>query len=245
MAEEIETILDHMTIEDVSTRGARTFYTGSIECVPCVVVLSGIGKVASAVTAAILIEVFQITELIVTGVAGGVHDTVHIGDVVIATGAIQHDMDCSPLFPQYEIPLVHTTTFTTDKVRTDLVAEVVKTFITEHWKEVIDTNAAAALGIIRPTVHKGLLLSGDQFIGSPEQLAALQKAFPEALMVEMEGAAVAQVCLPYQLPLYMFRSISDKANAQAHVDFTAYIETISRPYTWYLIQHILQAISKV
>lgn len=242
MVEEIEMILHHMEVEEKVISGNRIYHIGKIEGRDVVVALSGIGKVASSVTAAVMMETFQVTTLIVTGVAGGVHDSVNIGDVVVATHAVQHDMDCSPIFPKYEIPLTGITRFDLTSPLLTTIEKEIASYLQNDFQHSIDVVKAKALGISQPKFHQGLLLSGDQFIGTGDKLNELQSEFPEALFVEMEGAAVAQICHDYKVSLIMFRSISDKANDSAHIDFNAYINDISRHYTWQLVQRIVRLI---
>jgi adenosylhomocysteine nucleosidase len=243
MVEEIEMILHHMELVEKVISGNRVYHLGKIEGREVIVALSGIGKVASSVTAAVMMETYKVSTLIVTGVAGGVHDTVHIGDVVVATKAVQHDMNCSPIFPKYEIPLTGISHFDLSSPILSSIVKEVNEYLHNDFKQSIDQVKAKELGITQPKAHQGLLLSGDQFIGTADVLNHLKSEFPEALFVEMEGAAVAQICRDYHVPLIMFRSISDKANDSAHIDFNAYIHHISRHYTWQLVQRIILLLS--
>src|SRR6478735_5310415 len=106
MPEEIELIIKAMKVESVYESGKRKFYKGDFHGKACVVALSRIGKVASSVTAAVMIEKFNIDQLIVTGVAGGIAPHLKVGDIVVATEALQHDLDARPLWPQFEAPLL-------------------------------------------------------------------------------------------------------------------------------------------
>jgi adenosylhomocysteine nucleosidase len=220
----------------------RKFYKGTIQGTPCVVVLSRIGKVASSVTSAILIERFKPTTLIVTGVAGGLTEAVKIGDVVVATSAVQHDMNCEPLFPKGEIPLLGIKTFKLNEHLSSKVYTLTEEFLTKEYPGTDLEKHANALGITQPKAHRGLLLSGDQFIGTIEHSNQLKKENPDALFVEMEGAAVAQVCYEYGVDLICIRSISDNACSVAHIDFDLYIKEVARHYTWLLIEKILKNI---
>jgi len=240
MQQEIELILHHMHVENIVETGSRKFYVGAIQGKKCVVSLSRIGKVASSVTAAVMIERFGVDRIIVTGVAGGLTDEVKIGDIVVATTSVQHDMDCRPIFSQFEIPLLDVVTFTCDA---DMVEDAFKscsTFIKEELHDFVSKDELHALHIQEPTVHKGLLVSGDQFIGTMPQYEKIRSELPEAIFVEMEGAAVAQVCYEYKVPLVVVRSISDKANAIAHIDFNRYIENVAKYYTWGLIEGMMR-----
>jgi adenosylhomocysteine nucleosidase len=240
MQEEIELILQHMQVDTIMVAGGRHFYQGTIHGNKCVVSLSGIGKVASTITAMVMIERFHIDRLIVTGVAGGLTDEVCIGDVVVATSCIQHDMDCSPLFPKFEIPLLGKTKFECDPDMIDHAFHSCLQFIKNELHTFVNQEELHALHIHQPSVHKGVLVSGDQFIGTLEQCEKIHQELPDAIFVEMEGAAVAQVCFDYKVPLVVVRSISDKANAVAHVDFNQYIHNVARHYTWGLIEGMMK-----
>ena len=240
MQQEIELILHHMHVENIIETGSRKFYVGRIQGKNCVVSLSRIGKVASSVTAAVMIERFGVDRIIVTGVAGGLSDEVKIGDIVVATSSVQHDMDCRPIFPQFEIPLLDITMFTCDDRMVDAAFKSCSTFIQEEFQVLVSKEELQALHIHQPTVHKGLLVSGDQFIGTLPQYEKIRTELPAAIFVEMEGAAVAQVCYEYNVPLVVVRSISDKANAIAHIDFNRYIENVAKYYTWGLIEGMMR-----
>jgi adenosylhomocysteine nucleosidase len=242
MPEEIELILAHMTVQDTYTAGQRTFYLGTIQGNNCVVSLSRIGKVASSVTAAVMIEHFHINRLIVTGVAGGISNEVNIGDIVIATSCIQHDMDCSPIFPALEIPLLDKTSFECAAEMIESAHESCSHFIAKELDQYISEQNLNALGIRSPQVRRGVLVSGDQFIGTTTQLEAIKSKVPAAYFVEMEGAAVAQVCYEYNVPFVVVRSISDKADDIAHIDFNNYIKLLARYYTWGLIEGMMKKI---
>ena len=240
MQPEIELILHHMHVENIVETGSRKFYVGTIQHKKCVVSLSRVGKVASSVTAAVMIERFAVDRMIVTGVAGGLTDGVKIGDIVVATSSIQHDMDCRPLFPQFEIPLLDKVTFTCDEAMVTNAYTSCSTFIQNELHNFVNKEDLESLHIYSPSVHKGLLVSGDQFIGTLPQYEKIRTELPEAIFVEMEGAAVAQVCYEYKIPLVVVRSISDKANAVAHIDFNKYIDQVAKYYTWGLIEGMMK-----
>lgn len=242
MPEEIELILQRMEVDQVYRAGKRTFYLGSIHNTPCVVSLSRIGKVASGVTAAVMIERFHVDRIIVTGVAGGIAPELNIGDIVVASSCIQHDMDCRPLFPQFEAPLLGKSRFECDLKLIESAFEACSHFITHELYQHTSKPHLQALGIDTPTVHQGTLVSGDQFIGTQAQLHKIKDEVPDAYFVEMEGAAVAQVCYEYNVPFVVVRSISDKADAIAHVDFSNYIQHLARHYTWALIEGMMKKI---
>ncbi|MDB5273460.1 MAG: pfs [Chitinophagaceae bacterium] len=239
MPEEIDILLQHMHVEEIYEAGKRKFYLGTIKGQNCVVSLSRIGKVASAVTAAMMIQHFKVDRMIVTGVAGGIAEEVNIGDIVIAQTCIQHDMDCRPLFPQFEAPLLGKARFECDA---QLIADAKRScedFMQHELYDFVSKQHLDELGIHAPQVRVGTLVSGDQFIGTHEQLNKIKREIPDAYFVEMEGAAVAQVCYEYDVPLVVVRSISDKADAVAHVDFSNYIKEVARYYTWGLVEGMM------
>ena len=179
--------------------------------------MSGIGKVAAAATAVLLTQVFNARQLIFTGVAGGLGPGVNVGDIVVARQLLHHDMDASPLFPRFEVPL-------TGRARFDADAELAEAL------------AAAAQRRTGARVHQGLIVSGDCFIGSATQSAALRALLPDALAVEMEGAAVAQVCADFARPFAVVRTISDRADDTAHVDFARFLEEVASATTRAIIE---------
>ncbi len=240
MPEEIDILLKHMHVEEIYEAGKRKFYRGTIQGKNCVVSLSRIGKVASAVTAAMMIQHFKVDRMIVTGVAGGINPEVNIGDIVIAQTCIQHDMDCRPLFPQFEAPLLGKARFECDPHLVESARQSCEAFMKNELYDFVSKAHLEELGIHSPKVRMGTLVSGDQFIGTMEQLNKIKKEIPDAYFVEMEGAAVAQVCYEYDVPLVVVRSISDKADAIAHVDFSNYIKEVARYYTWGLVEGIMR-----
>jgi adenosylhomocysteine nucleosidase len=240
MPEEIELILARMQVKEIQETGKRTFYLGTIHDAPCVVSLSRIGKVASSATAAVMIERFKVDRIIVTGVAGGIASELNIGDIVVAKACIQHDLDCRPLFPQFEAPLLGKSRFTCDSSLVSAAVEACTHFINYDLHRHIRQEDLSTLGIESPAVRQGTLVSGDQFIGTLAQLDKIKTELPEAYFVEMEGAAVAQVCYEYNIPFVVVRSISDKADAIAHIDFSTYIKDVARHYTWGLIEGMMK-----
>ena len=227
MPEELHALLDHVQGRQTVQRAGRHFHTGTWHGLPVVAVLSGIGKVAAAVTSTVLHSHFGVTELVFTGVAGGVGPDVAIGDLVLGESFVQHDMDASPLFPRFELPGTGRTVLPADGALTDsLAAALAPVQGCPVWQ------AVQASGLVRPqgsVLHRGMILSGDQFVGHESRVAALRADWPRALAVEMEGAAVAQVCLDLGLPFAVMRAISDRADSAAHVDFAAFLARVASP----------------
>ena len=205
MPDEARALLDELgpTARRIE-HGRRVYSTGVLWGTPAVIVVARCGKVAAATTATELIVRFGVEAMICTGVAGGLGPGVDIGDVVVADRLVQHDLDPRPLWPRHVVPLLETGFFETDPVWSDRLAHAARRY-----------EADGEGG----RVHRGLIASGDQFIHGPVMGDALLGALPGALCVEMEGAAVAQVCFEYGVPCAVFRSISDRADADAPSDF--------------------------
>ncbi|NBW54132.1 MAG: 5'-methylthioadenosine/adenosylhomocysteine nucleosidase [Betaproteobacteria bacterium] len=214
--------------------GARPYTSGTWHGQPVVLVLSRIGKVAAATTATALIERFDVSSIVFTGVAGGLASGVNVGDMVVATEFVQHDMDASPLFAPLEVPLYGRAHFPTDAALTQSLRTAAQGILKNpgQW---IDMDILHELHVQSPKVHAGLVLSGDRFVSTSSESKALQQRLPLALAVEMEGAAVAQVCHDYGVPFAAVRTISDRADDAATNDFNRFIHEVASRYTSALI----------
>ncbi len=198
----------------------RAFWRGELQGRSVVLALSGIGKVAAATTATALIEHFGAARIVFTGVAGGLGEGVAVGDVVVAHDFLQHDMDASPLFPRWEVPGYGRTRWACHAALTAQLARAVDVCL--------ERRPAG------PRRHAGLIASGDVFVGAADAALSLRRSLSAAghdvLAVEMEGAAVAQVCADYGLPFAAMRTISDRADDTAHVDFTRFVTEVASRY---------------
>ena len=239
--EEIEGVVALLTNTEASTMGKRTYFTGQINGIDTVVVFSRWGKVAAATTATTLIHEFKITELLFTGVAGAVNSELNIGDIVLGKRLIQHDMDARPLMKQYEIPLLSKTYFESDANYLDVAKKAINNvFETSILHNFIATEELIQFNISQPKLFVGDIASGDQFFSSNEQKNTLVAQLPEVLCVEMEGAAVAQVCYEYEIPFSIIRTISDVADDNSHIDFPSFIKKISSKYAAEIIKNIFK-----
>ena len=225
MHEELAAVLALMPDERRQLAGGREFWRGHLHGQDVVAVLSRIGKVAAATTATALIERFAVREIVFTGVAGGLGPGVNVGDVVVADSFLQHDLDASPIFPKYEVPLYGTSRFESDATLTQRLA------------------AAAARALPGVPVHRGLVISGDRFVSTTAEARALQAALPDALAVEMEGAAIAQVCRDYGVPFAAVRTVSDRADDAAHGDFTKFVQDVASAHSAAIVAEFLWATS--
>jgi adenosylhomocysteine nucleosidase len=243
MPEEIEGVVALLSNPEVTKMGKRSYFTGQINGIETVVVFSRWGKVAAATTVATLIHEFEITELLFTGVAGAIHSDLKIGDIVLGKRLIQHDMDARPLMKQYEIPLLSKTYIESDKTHLEIAINAINTVIeNKRLHAVIEMEDLAEFNISQPRLFVGEIASGDQFFSSNEQKHSLNAQLPEVLCVEMEGAAVAQVCYEYEIPFSIIRTISDVADGNSHIDFPAFIQKISSKYAAEIIKNIFQQI---
>lgn len=221
MHEELSAVLALMPDENRQTVAGRDFWVGHLHGQEVVAVLSRIGKVAAALTATVLLERFGVHGIVFTGVAGGIGKGVAVGDVVVADTFLQHDMDASPIFPRWEVPLSGLARFPTHAGLSDRLA------------------AAAAQALPDTRVHRGLVLSGDRFVSTGLECRRLRRALPDALAVEMEGAAIAQVCHDYGVPFAAVRTISDRADDDAHVDFTQFVQDVAARHSAAIVAALL------
>ena len=218
------------------THGSRDYHVGTVYGAPCVVTLARIGKVAAAATVSALIHAFEVDAVVFTGVAGGVGCKVRVGDVVVADTLMQHDLDASPLFPRFEVPLLGITRFVADRSLAAQLAAATERFIAEEGAAL-----AQRFAIQVPQMHRGLIISGDQFVASAAAVEALRAALPDALAVEMEGAAIAQVCYEYGVPCAIVRTVSDTADAHAPASFTTFLTDLAGTYSNGILTRFLQA----
>jgi adenosylhomocysteine nucleosidase len=232
MPEELSAVLATVDRDDVVTVGPRQFHRVRRGERTAVLVVSRIGKVAAATTATILLERFGVDAMVFTGLAGAIAPELEIGDIVIATELLHHDFDARPLFERWQVPLLGRSRLPTDPVLSAQLAVAAAAFVAAPPADVI------ALGVTAPRVHRGLVVSGDQFLSSSAAVAAIRDGVPDALAVEMEGAAVAQVCCEHDVPLAVARVISDRADHQAGVDFARFLAAAPGPYARALIDAV-------
>ena len=235
LAQEQSGLLEYLEQRTLVKHAGREFHMGLLYGKPVVLALARIGKVAAATTTAALIERFDAGAIVFTGVAGGVGEGVKVGDVVLGDGFIQHDMDASPLFPRYEIPLSGGPVLAADGV---LHAAL---------------HAACLRGLVgrtyagQPiTIHQGLIASGDRFVNSAQEVTELRDAMLAhgytPIAVEMECAAVAQTCADYGVRFAAVRTVSDRADDNSHVDFAHFIETVASHYARDIVLNLVRAL---
>ena len=206
MEEEVRELIEDMTECEMQERASMKFYKGMLYGKEAVVVQSGIGKVNAAICTQILADFYQVDQLINTGVAGSLDADINIGDIVISTDAVQHDMDVSMLGdPVGQIPRMDTFSFPADEKLVKLAVEVNKE--------------------VNPDIQTftGRVLSGDQFISGKEKKEYLVKTF-DGKCAEMEGAAMAQTAYLNKVSYVIIRAISDKADNSATMDYPEFVK---------------------
>lgn len=237
MPQEAELIRSEIKDQRVTHVGCREFVEGIFEGKEVVFALSGVGKVSAATTAALMIAQFGVEEIVFTGVAGG-GKGVQIGDIVIGHTYLQHDMDARPVFPQFFILSLGKQKLFANADRVD---EMRRAAI-RYFESGI---SFPSLGIVSPKVHEGVIVSGDQFVISSHHHKAIvdrvQDVLPNGFQaIEMEGAAVAQVCHELKIPFIVVRAISDQADHSAPVDFQVFMEQVASHYSFGILKEYLK-----
>ena len=201
---EVERLWSHMESKHVVEHLGMQFVEGTLDKVPAAVVMCGIGKVNAALCALALVEKFGVTHVINTGVGGSLDARINIGDIVVATDAVHHDMDVQALgYAPGQVPGMDVFSFPCDANMRTLAIEAVR----ETAPEV--------------RAFEGRVASGDQFLASEGQKDRIVGDFG-ALCGEMEGAAIAHACYLAHIPCLVVRAISDKADGSAEMDYPTF-----------------------
>lgn len=204
MEEEVEALRAKLVNPQKMTKASMDFYSGTMHGMDVVIVRSGIGKVNAGICTQILADVYQVDAVMNTGIAGSLKAEIDIGDVVISTDTIQHDMDATGF--GYEpgiIPRMETSCFQADPKLVEL--------------------AAVACREAVPEIHvfTGRVVSGDQFVSDKAVKDRIAAQFG-GMCTEMEGAAIAQAAYLNRIPFVIIRAISDKADDSATVDYPTF-----------------------
>lgn len=209
MDEEVALLKQSLSEVEVSEYAHLKFYSGKLHGVEVVVVKCGIGKVAAAVATTVMIDKFAPDFVVNTGSAGGFDSDLAIGDLVIATGVQHHDVD-----------LTH---FGYERGQCAGMPAVF------HCDERLIVAAEhAAKDVVHVTSKRGLVCTGDAFIGCDDAAGRLDRDFPSIGAVEMEGAAIGQTCHMLDIPFVVIRSLSDIAGQESKVSFKSYIEQAAK-----------------
>ena len=233
--EEMSLLAEHLQSKTVATRGMRDYYSGILWGIPAVLVFCRIGKVAAAATAANLILEYNVDQIVFIGVAGSCSESVNVGDIVIGEKLYQHDMDASPIFQKYEIPLLEKISISTDEKSRQIFENISQQYL-KNISEYVPENILNDFNISNPKAMKGDIASGDRFISKETDLRSIKEDLPSVLCVEMEGGAVAQVCYEYSVPFSVIRIISDSADENAHIDFQEFVDEIASTYSFEILK---------
>ena len=223
MSEEVELLMDDLFLQGADKIAGMQFMWGKMKEKQVVLVHCGVGKVNAAICAQILADKYEVDTIINTGVAGAMDARLDIGDVVISTEAVHHDMDASEFGdPVGQVPRLNTFSFPADKRLVKLAMEA---------NEQMNTD-----------IHtwEGQVVSGDQFVSTAEQKEKITKYF-QPLCVEMEGAAIAQTAYLNGISYVIIRAISDKADNSALVNFGEFVQEAS-DRSARLVQSLIQKI---
>ncbi|OXM15815.1 5'-methylthioadenosine/adenosylhomocysteine nucleosidase [Paenibacillus herberti] len=223
MKEELELLYSSAGMESETVKAGMSFRRGVLHGQPIIAVQSGVGKVNAAVCTQALIDLGADCVLF-TGVAGAIDPELQIGDIVVSTASIQHDMDVTPLgFQPGVIPYQEISTFPADP-------------------ELVELAAGAGARAAKGKAIRGIVLSGDQFIASREKVQSLREGFHGAC-AEMEGAAVAQVCHMNGIPYVVIRSMSDQADGSAHMNFAEFT-VLAANQSFAVIEDMIRSLQK-
>jgi len=217
MVEEIEPILSRVENINKISYANNTFYEATYKGKEVVIAYSKIGKVFSTLTATLLIEKFGCDMLLFSGVAGGISPELAIGDLIIADGLCQHDLDITAFgHPYGYVPEGEVCIPTDVKLR-------------EIAKEVARTKGM--------TLKEGIIATGDQFVACNEKKGWIEETF-KADALEMEGASVAVVCHALNIPFFILRAISDTADMDAGFDFDTFLASSAKVSADFILEMV-------
>ncbi len=203
MEQEVEILAQLMADKQITKLAGCTLYQGKIAEKEVVLLQSGIGKVAAAVGATLVLQMTQPDVVINTGSAGGVAKGLKVGDIVISNETAYHDADVTVFgYSKGQLPACPAR-FQSDEKLVSLAA-----------------NVAQTLG---ENVKTGLICSGDSFISGGEKLAQIKTDFPDIVATEMEATAIAQVCHSFNIPFVVVRAISDNGDDEASMSFDEFL----------------------
>lgn len=221
---EVEQLKSEMTIKNTSTKASIEFYEGTLNGTNIVIARSGVGKTNAALCTQIMIDCYDVTHIINTGVAGSLNAKLDIGDILVSNDALHHDMDATIFgYKPGEVPQLGRREFISDKELKEL--------------------AVKACTEVNPDIHvqTGRVVSGDQFISSKEVKERLITEF-NGDCVEMEGASIAHVATLNGIPFVIIRSISDKADDSAEMDYPTF-EKAAAKHSAKLVEKMISELS--
>ena len=239
MQEEIRLLIAALTDRQDQELGQRVFHSGKLWGKPVVIVFARWGKVAAATTASTLIHCYGIRDLLFTGVAGAVNPSLKLGDIVIGHNLYQHDMDARPFFNRHEIPLLGVSALETCAARRIQLEKAVTAFFAQDLAAIKVEASQKGISIADPNWVISDIASGDRFFAAKAAIDELRQRLPSVDCVEMEGAAVAQVCHEHNVPFSILRTISDSGDEQAAVDFATFVTQVASAYSHGVIRQLL------
>jgi adenosylhomocysteine nucleosidase len=239
MAQEIDEVKALLTEKTTVKIANREFVVGKIGNVRCVVAFSKWGKVAATITATLLIQEFGVTDLLFIGTAGALAADLKVGDIVISKRLVQHDLDARPIISRFELPLLNRVYIDSDPELTELAGRAVGNLINKGVVNMVGEQAVKDFNLA-PSLHFGDIASGDQFINSDEKRNEILGLLPDVKCVEIECAAVAQVCLEFGVPFTVIRTISDTADHNARIDFGKFIVEVANAYSRAIVSEIMR-----
>ena len=220
---EVNHLKKDMKMESISRKAGMEFCKGELKGQQVVVVRSGIGKVNAAVCTQILADVFGVDGVINTGIAGSLNADINIGDVVISTDVVHHDMDAVNFgYPLGQIPQMDVFSFQAD----EKLAEKARKVCEKVNPEI--------------KVFRGRIVSGDQFIADKAVKKRIEQTF-HGFCTEMEGAAIAQAAYLNRIPFVIIRAISDKADDSATMDYPTF-EKKAVEHSVRLVEGLIEAL---
>lgn len=220
---EVEALKEKMSISRKEEKASMEFLEGTLHGTDVVVVRSGIGKVNAALCTQILCDLFGVSHIINTGVAGSLKNEINIGDIVVSTDALHHDVDVRVFgYPLGEVPQVGCQAFLADEHLIKLASECCKEVNPDIF------------------VYEGRVVSGDQFISDKQVKERIIDNFG-GFCVEMEGASIAHAAYLNHVPFVIIRAISDKADDSAQMDYPEF-ERAAAAHSALLVEHMLPKI---
>ena len=220
---EVEELKSKMKITRKLEKASMEFLEGMLNGTDVVIVRSGVGKVNAALCAQILCDIFEVSHIINTGVAGSLRNEINIGDIVVSTDALYHDVDARVFgYRLGEVPQMGCLAFEADEKLSGLAVECCQKVNQDI------------------SVYSGRIVSGDQFISDKQVKENIISNF-NGFCVEMEGAAIAHAAYRNQVPFVIIRAISDKADDSAEMDYPTF-EKAAAAHSAALVEHMLPLI---
>jgi adenosylhomocysteine nucleosidase len=211
MEDELSFLCETMGKHVTQKTGGFEFHTGRINGIDITILRSGVGKVNAAVGCSILIQRFKPSYVINTGSAGGICPELKIGDTIISTGLLYHDVDVTAFnYPPGQLP-GYPQVFPVDETLIKYAEDAVEELKQE---KILPDNF---------DYRRGIIGSGDVFMNNPERIQLVKQLFPDITSVEMEGAAIAHCCHLFSVPVLVIRSLSDMAGAESAVNFEEFL----------------------